>query len=117
MASHGFEPSWLSKRFAALAAATARLPARGAFAVTIASLALVAAADHATGPQFNFIIFYLLVVCFASLSLGGAIGFATVALAAVLNGFQSGFPLPRQSQTTGAMLADEAVRVAARYRG
>ena len=69
---------------------------------------LLGLADKLTGPEVNLILFHLLASCFACWCLGMRVGFAvgalTVLMATALNGFHFGFPLPRQSTSTGAMV-------------
>ena len=117
MAAREFEPSWLAKRFAALAATTERLPRRYAAAITLVILATLGLIDEATGPEINLILFYLLASCFACWCLGARAGFATgavtVAIATALNGLHLGFPLPRQAFSTGAIVWNVLSRLTA----
>jgi len=86
----------LSNLLATLADAATRLPPRRAWALTLAALACALVIDDVTGPQFNLVLAYLLIACFASWCLGErvgmTIGIASVLLTGLVNGFSSAFP-------------------------
>jgi diguanylate cyclase (GGDEF)-like protein len=115
MVAESLKSSWLSKRFAALASAAARLSRRQSAAVAVALVVLVAVLDWLTGPNLNLTLFYLLTCCFASWCLGATAGFlvgvVTIILAAILNGFHTGFPLPRQELATGQIVWNTVSRL------
>jgi diguanylate cyclase (GGDEF)-like protein len=98
--------SGLSQYLAGLAEATTRLPHWQAAAIAFVALAVLGAADQATGPQVNLVVFYLLITCFAAWCLGAARGFLfgiiTVLVAGTINGFHFGHQLPGQDGATGA---------------